>query len=325
MSSKPSTAIKNCVPKSFLTNSQNHFFAFIEHHQTLNLTALRLFDCAFFDFAYSGKSTYFLLHGTLKYFVLSPRSQFTKKMSFENYINNNNKILLAKYATQILTMQLSNFVAEVKYPLLTGKDLFEGEFSEKTIHGPNATFKFSVAQKNEQQNTIAKSTYVVRKGIDNRRLQSEQITVGRSAKCDITIADYSISKHHATIMRYRNTYSIIDRGSTNGVRVKDKLLTPETPHPILIGQTIQLGRFSFLFIHPVHFYCMLYVSTTSSLPPQKELISVARETPLRFLSKVAQSCGYQENGSKNDILHYLHHNSVPFQLIKELSLVPLYT
>ena len=245
-------------------------------------------------------------------------------MSFEKYINNNNKILLAKYATQILTMRLPNFVAEVKYPLLTGKDLFEGEFTEKTMHGPNATFKFSLGEKNDQKNAITKSTYVVRKSLDND-LQSEQITIGRSAQCDVTIADYSISKHHATIMRYRNTYSIVDRGSTNGVRVKDTFLTPETPHPMLMGQTIHFGRFSFLFIHPVHFYCMLYVSTTSSLPPKKDLISVARETPIHHLVRVAQKCGYKGEKAKEKILHYLHHNAVPFQLIKELSVVPLYS
>ena len=148
--------------------------------------------------------------------------------TFTDYINTNNKILMADYTKQLITTRLSNFIGEAKWPLLIGKDLFVGEFSEKTIHGPNATFKFKAEKKQNESEIITKSIYVVRRGLDNVKFEKERIVVGRSASCDITIVDYAISKQHAIIARIKNKYSIIDNDSTNGVKINSQIIKPKT-------------------------------------------------------------------------------------------------
>lgn len=246
-------------------------------------------------------------------------------MTFENYINNNNKILLSKYTDYLIGLHIANFVIEAKWPLLIGKDLFEGDFTEKTIHGPNATFKFiAKAHQDKQHNLISKSVYVVRKGLDNKNSHNNTIVIGRSSQCDITITDYSISKQHAAILRQPNGYSIIDRGSTNGVKVKEHKVGTDKPYPIKIGQIIHFGRFSFHFVHPIYFYCMVYVSAFSMLPPLEDFLRIAKETPAHILIKIARNIGYKpQNPSKDELLEHMKAELTPFQMIKCLSQLPL--
>jgi len=45
------------------------------------------------------------------------------------------------------------------------------------------------------------------------------LSIGRSAACDITIADHRASRHHCDIRWNGQEWEVIDRGSTNGTRV----------------------------------------------------------------------------------------------------------
>ncbi len=67
------------------------------------------------------------------------------------------------------------------------------------------------------------------------------LSMGRSAACDITIADQKASRHHCDIRWNGHQWEVIDRGSTNGTRVNGvPIHLPVALHPrdaISIGET----------------------------------------------------------------------------------------
>jgi diguanylate cyclase (GGDEF)-like protein len=84
---------------------------------------------------------------------------------------------------------------------------------------------------------------VVIYGVDlGRRTQLSRTTfeIGRSSKCDLSIDQESVSRHHARITWTQGFHAIEDLGSTNGTfvgetRVKDRL-------PLRHGDQIKVGR-----------------------------------------------------------------------------------
>ncbi|HEX7667189.1 MAG TPA: GGDEF domain-containing protein [Polyangiaceae bacterium] len=69
--------------------------------------------------------------------------------------------------------------------------------------------------------------------------------VGRSSKCDLSLDQESVSRHHARITRGKKRgdtpveYSIMDLGSTNGTYVNDRPITERT---LKDGDQIKIGR-----------------------------------------------------------------------------------
>ncbi|MCB9535695.1 MAG: sigma 54-interacting transcriptional regulator [Myxococcales bacterium] len=83
---------------------------------------------------------------------------------------------------------------------------------------------------------LRKSRLVVLEGPDEGRelvVAKEQVTVGRSSVCDLTLTDNSVSSQHFTVEADGNSYVLRDAGSTNGtfygdIRIREIFLRPGT-------------------------------------------------------------------------------------------------
>ncbi len=70
--------------------------------------------------------------------------------------------------------------------------------------------------------------------------------IGRSSKCDLTIDQDSVSRHHARIARSRDGhYSVADLGSTNGTYVNDVAVSERV---LVDGDQVKIGRTIFKFM-----------------------------------------------------------------------------
>ncbi|MBP6015392.1 MAG: FHA domain-containing protein [Candidatus Promineofilum sp.] len=71
------------------------------------------------------------------------------------------------------------------------------------------------------------------------QLQTEQLTIGRSAGNDLVLADAEVSRRHIRIVRRADGFAVEDTGSTNGTFVNGQRIT----HLTLLqdGDTIDLG------------------------------------------------------------------------------------
>jgi hypothetical protein len=67
-----------------------------------------------------------------------------------------------------------------------------------------------------------------------------EVTLGRSARCEIPIDDKSISRRHA-ILRLGETITIEDLESANGTRVGGQAIEPHDPVVVRQGEIIELG------------------------------------------------------------------------------------
>lgn len=71
-------------------------------------------------------------------------------------------------------------------------------------------------------------------------LDADAYTVGRSAQCDISINDASLSRQHARLMRQGEGWRIEDLGSHNGTRLNGRLLT--APEAVKAGDELDFGH-----------------------------------------------------------------------------------
>src|SRR5947199_754740 len=55
-------------------------------------------------------------------------------------------------------------------------------------------------------------------------LTRDEATIGRSNENDIVLNDFSVSRRHATLRRENGGWAIHDNQSTNGIRIKEKLV-----------------------------------------------------------------------------------------------------
>lgn len=72
-----------------------------------------------------------------------------------------------------------------------------------------------------------------------RPVTAEGATIGRSRECEIVLADANISRQHARIAWTEHGWTILDLGSTNGVRVNGR--PTSGPTPVASGDRIELG------------------------------------------------------------------------------------
>ncbi|MEL6182760.1 MAG: FHA domain-containing protein, partial [Myxococcota bacterium] len=67
-----------------------------------------------------------------------------------------------------------------------------------------------------------------------------EITVGRSASCDVQLPFPTVSSRHLTLLREGSTYLVADIGSTNGTSLNDRLLEANHFTPITFGDKLVL-------------------------------------------------------------------------------------
>lgn len=80
---------------------------------------------------------------------------------------------------------------------------------------------------------------VTRGGSGTHELEAREYTVGRSASCDIVLADPSVSGHHAKLLPHGDAFAIVDLGSTNGTTVEGRAVQGE--YVLRTGETIGIG------------------------------------------------------------------------------------
>ncbi len=83
----------------------------------------------------------------------------------------------------------------------------------------------------------------------------ENIFIGRTAQCDISIPDRRISKMHAYIQQ--NGYLLYDGNSTNGTIVNGQRLARGQPHVLRKNDVIELAPFRLEFVDALLLYELL--------------------------------------------------------------------
>jgi hypothetical protein len=53
-------------------------------------------------------------------------------------------------------------------------------------------------------------------------LSGSRVVLGRSRECDIVVADANVSRRHAELRRQGDSWSVVDLGSTNGIKVNGR-------------------------------------------------------------------------------------------------------
>src|SRR5258706_2817494 len=71
-------------------------------------------------------------------------------------------------------------------------------------------------------------------------LETDALRIGRGSQNGVQIADPTVSKEHAEIVREAGRFSIRDLGSRNGTRVNG--IEVREPTPIREGDVIEIGK-----------------------------------------------------------------------------------
>jgi hypothetical protein len=76
-----------------------------------------------------------------------------------------------------------------------------------------------------------------------------RFTIGREPACDMTLADETVSRWHASLVRADGSWLLDDLGSTNGTRVNGWRVT--APTPIAPGDCVSFGAATFVIRNQV--------------------------------------------------------------------------
>jgi hypothetical protein len=114
------------------------------------------------------------------------------------------------------------------------------EHGETMIYSTSARVRGQVA---EAQDRPSRALVVV----DGRRLPvaPEGATLGRSRDCDIVLDDAGISRRHAEIRPDADGWTVVDLGSTNGVRLNGRAL--RGAQALHAGDHVELGSTEIVF------------------------------------------------------------------------------
>jgi len=78
-------------------------------------------------------------------------------------------------------------------------------------------------------------------------LEGDVATIGRQATCTVHIPDINVSRLHAELRRSGDSWTIEDRGSTNGTKVNGELIV--TPTMLQQGDTVSFGTVQLVVEH----------------------------------------------------------------------------
>jgi DNA-binding NtrC family response regulator len=71
--------------------------------------------------------------------------------------------------------------------------------------------------------------------------RSDVVTIGRGLEASVRIDEPTLSRIHA-IVRWKDSITIEDPGSTNGIHVDERRLPHKERHVLRVGQVVELGR-----------------------------------------------------------------------------------
>ncbi len=71
-----------------------------------------------------------------------------------------------------------------------------------------------------------------------------RFTIGREPSCDMTLADATVSRWHASLHREASGWLLCDLGSTNGTRLNGWRVS--CPMPVRVGDVVSFGALSFV-------------------------------------------------------------------------------
>jgi pSer/pThr/pTyr-binding forkhead associated (FHA) protein len=109
-------------------------------------------------------------------------------------------------------------------------------------------------------------------------LDCESVTLGRGSENDIVIESGSVSVQHAEMRRTANGYELIDRGSTNGLKVADQCY-----------EALLLENGSEVLLGDVSFYFMLGAGEIEALAPELPAAFIDEKQP--YVASVAPARG----------------------------------
>ncbi|ETW95584.1 MAG: hypothetical protein ETSY1_30075 [Candidatus Entotheonella factor] len=70
----------------------------------------------------------------------------------------------------------------------------------------------------------------------------DEMRVGRAPDNDLCLLDPSVSRHHARITPYRHGFILQDLHSSNGTKLRQASLSPDTLQEISPGDLIEFGN-----------------------------------------------------------------------------------
>jgi hypothetical protein len=71
-----------------------------------------------------------------------------------------------------------------------------------------------------------------------------RFTIGREPACDLTLADETVSRWHASLIRHEGNWLLDDLGSTNGTRLNGWRVS--APTPVAPGDCVSFGAATFV-------------------------------------------------------------------------------
>jgi hypothetical protein len=71
-----------------------------------------------------------------------------------------------------------------------------------------------------------------------------RFTIGRELACDMTLADETVSRWHASLQQSSDGWLLADLGSTNGTRLNGWRVT--SPSPVAAGDMVSFGDVTFV-------------------------------------------------------------------------------
>src|SRR3954452_9994383 len=106
-----------------------------------------------------------------------------------------------------------------------------GEFGHTMVYSPvRAARKLEAAPSRAQALLVGEGRRTV--------LSGARVLLGRSRECDVVLSDPNISRRHAEVRRDGGDWTVIDLGSTNGIKVNGRRVDQAVLEP---GDRITLG------------------------------------------------------------------------------------
>ena len=159
-----------------------------------------------------------------------------------------------EYRKQARSLGKERFIAEHSTPVFVPQQILAGSIARSRSKLRNATMVHhdSSAVVNPLSSRRAMS-------IENNQFGgslADGLLIGRDAGCSVTIADYTISKHHALWRpgKFPKPATLEDIGSSNGTWINGTKLEKSVPTSLSSGDTVRLGRIVLFYLSPRDFY-----------------------------------------------------------------------